>query len=74
MASQAQTRLQLLKDLQSAVKSYTAAERKRLQNEVSVMKAILKGRTGGAGIQSLNTQVASAAAKSSLDAYLNPPD
>lgn len=72
MASQADLRKQRLQELQSAVKKYAAAETKRLKNEVSVMESILKGRTGGAGIQKLNTQVAVEVAYASLDAYLNP--
>lgn len=72
MASQSERRLALLTALQATAKEYTAAERKRLENEVKVLKAVLSGRTGGAGIQKLNTKVAAAVAKRSLAAYLNP--
>lgn len=72
MASAANQRLQMLEELQTAAKAYTAAERTRLENEVSVLKAVLSGRTGGAGIQRLNTEMISAVAKKSLDDYLNP--
>jgi len=70
--STAQLRLQRVQALQKATKDYVDKETKRLKNEVSVMQAILKGRTGGKGIQDLNTQVASAVAYNDMAAYLAP--
>jgi hypothetical protein len=67
MASQ---RDQLLQDLQKTTKEYVAKERTRLQNEAAVMKAVLKGRTGGRGLQDQNTQVAAAVAQANLSKYL----
>jgi hypothetical protein len=71
--SQVSQRQQMLEELQTAAKEYTSKERTRLKNEAEVLKAILSGRTGGAGIQKLNMEMVSAVAKQSLDAYLNPP-
>lgn len=65
-------RLALVKDLQKAADEYVTKEKERLKNEVSVMQAILKGRSGGAGIQELNTQVAVAVAKKDMAEYLAP--
>lgn len=72
MASKAQLRRQMLSELQTAVNEYVTKEKKRLTNEVSVMEAILKGRTGGAGVQKNSTKVVAAVAKANLAAYLNP--
>jgi hypothetical protein len=64
------TRLERLKKLRDATKEYVATEKKRIENEVSVLEAVLKGRTGGKGIQQNNTAVVSKAAEADLAAYL----
>lgn len=61
---------QLLQDLKTTTKEYVSKERARLQNEAAVMKDILKGRTGGRGLQKTNTQVAAAVAQANLTKYL----
>jgi hypothetical protein len=73
MADQISKRMELLTALKKAAHEYTAKERTRLKNEVSVLKSILDGRTGGAGIQRISTDMVAAVAQQSLDAYLNPP-
>ena len=73
MADQISKRLELLEALKTSAHAYTTKERTRLQNEVQVLKRILSGRTGGAGVQRLNTLVVAAVAQRSLDDYLNPP-
>lgn len=65
-------RLTLLKELKKTGDDYVKKERERLGNEAKALEAILKGRTGGGGVQSLNTQVASAVAKRDLADYLSP--
>ncbi len=60
-----------IKELQRTVKDYVKSERTRIENEVTVLKAILSGRTGGAGIQSNSVSVVQAVAQSDLAAYLN---
>lgn len=64
------TRLDRLKTLQSAMQEYVDKERTRLTNEASVLDAVLKGRTGGKGIQAVNTKVGTAVAEKDLAAYL----
>ena len=61
------SRVQALAD---AVKEYTGKEKTRIENEVKVMEAILKGRTGGAGVQASTVAVVEAVAKNDLQAYL----
>jgi len=61
------SRVQALAD---AVKDYTAKEKTRIENEVSVLEAILSGRTGGAGVQASSTAVVAAVAQNDLKAYL----
>jgi hypothetical protein len=73
VADQVTKRMELLNALKTAAHEYTAKERTRLKNEVLVLKSVLDGRTGGAGIQRLSTAMVSAAAQRSLDDYLNPP-
>lgn len=65
------SRLELLRQLQSATKEYVKKERTRLQNEVSSLTAVLKGRTGGKGIQAIPTAVVASVAKKSLADYLS---
>lgn len=61
------SRVQALAD---AVKDYTAKEKKRIENEVKVLEAILSGRTGGAGVQASSTAVVAAVAQNDLKSYL----
>lgn len=60
-----------LDDLNSAVKDYVKAEKKRIENEVKVLEAVLKGRTAGAGIQANSVAVVQAVAESDLSDYLS---
>jgi uncharacterized protein YqeY len=64
------SRLDRLKELQKSLKEYLANERKRLENEVSVLESILDGRTAGKGIQQVNTTTISSVAESDLAKYL----
>jgi hypothetical protein len=59
-----------LQDLQDATKDYVKTEKKRLENEVKVLEAVLKGRTAGAGIQANSVAVVQAVAASDLASYL----
>ena len=61
------SRVQALAD---AVKEYTGKEKTRIENEVKALEAILKGRTGGAGVQKSSTKVVEAVANNDLLAYL----
>lgn len=58
-------------DLETAVKEYVKKEKTNIENEVKVMEAILKGRTGGAGVQASSTKVVAAVALDDLNAYLS---
>ena len=62
------SRLQELKD---ATDKYVDAEKKRIENEVKVLEAVLKGRTAGAGIQANSVATVQAVAQSDLAAFLN---
>lgn len=59
-----------LQDLKNATHDYVGQERTRLQNEVTVLEAILRGRTAGAGIQANSVAVVQAVAESDLASYL----
>jgi len=59
-----------LNDLKQAVHDYVDKEKTRIGNEVKVLKAILDGRTAGAGIQASSTAVVAAVAQSDLNDYL----
>lgn len=63
--------IEMLKNLQKATKEYVKKEKKRLENEAKVLEAVLKGRTGGRGIQAVNTKVVSSVAVKDLAAYLS---
>lgn len=63
-------RVARLSEIESTVKEYVKAEQRRIENEVRVLEAVLKGRTGGAGVQANSTGVVEAVAKSDLAAYL----
>jgi hypothetical protein len=56
--------------LRDTAKQYIAAEKKRIENEVSTLEAVLRGRTGGAGVQLKGIEVAKAAAENDLAAFL----
>lgn len=59
-----------LQDLETAAKDYIKAERKRAENEVKVLEAILSGRTGGQGIQAVSVRVVTEVANKDLADYL----
>lgn len=59
-----------LQDLQDATKEYVKSEKKRLENEVKVLEAVLQGRTAGAGIQANSVATVQAVAESDLAGYL----
>ena len=62
----------MVKELKTAADDYVKQEKKRLDAEAKAMQKILDGRTAGAGIQQLNTQMVAGVAQSSLDDYLAP--
>lgn len=64
------TRKERLQALQSATRDYVKAETRRLQNEADFLEAVLKGRTGGEGVQQIGTAVVEAVASKDLAAYL----
>lgn len=57
-------------ELQKATKEYVKKEKTRISNEVAVLKAILNGRTGGAGVQELGIGKITARAENSLAEFL----
>lgn len=59
-----------LKALRDAVHQYADAEKKRIENEVAVLQAVLDGRAAGKGIQQSSTTTVAAVAESDLAAYL----
>ena len=63
-------RQERLSQLQATAKEYVKSEKTRIENEVSVLEAVLKGRTGGAGVQKAGTALVEAVAKRSLAEYL----
>lgn len=63
-------RISRVSALRDTAKEYIKAEKTRIENEVSVLEAILSGRTGGAGIQLKGIQVAKSAAENDLAAFL----
>ena len=65
------SRLDMLKQLQSTTKEYVDKERTRLKNEAQVLTAVLKGRTGGKGIQATSTAVVTSVAQQNLASYLS---
>lgn len=65
------TRSQRIDALEKAVLEYTGKERTRLENEVSVLKAILSGRTGGKGLERTVTKTVSAVAYNDLNTFLS---
>lgn len=64
------SRLERLQKLETAAKEYASKEKKKIDDEVKSLEAILSGRTGGAGIQQASTSVVEAVAKDDLAAYL----
>ncbi len=59
--------------LKSATKDYIKTEKKRVENEVKVLEAVLNGRTGGSGIQAVSVAVVDAVANKDLADYLKGP-
>jgi hypothetical protein len=66
----ADTRASRLKALETATTKYITAERKRLNDEVAALKAILEGRTGGKAIQSVAANYVGAVARKDLKSFL----
>lgn len=64
------SRAERLQALRDATHEYVAAEKKRIENEVAVLEAVLDGRTAGKGIQAQSTSTVAAVAQSDLTAYL----
>lgn len=64
------TRQERLQSLADTTKEYVANEKKRIEDEVSALEAILKGRTGGAGIQQASTNMVQSVAEDDLASYL----
>lgn len=54
-------RLERLSNLEKAVKEYVKKEKARIDSEVSVLEAVLEGRTGGAGASISKTKIAAVA-------------
>ncbi len=65
------SRASRLQQLQDATKQYVDSEKKRIENEVKVLEAVLQGRTAGAGIQTNSVATVQAVAESDLAAYLS---
>jgi hypothetical protein len=63
-------RIDRVSELKKTVDEYVAAEKKRIENEVASLEAVLKGRTGGAGVQLEALKVAQSAAANDLAAFL----
>ncbi len=61
---------QRLQDLLQAVQQYVQTEQQRINDEVSVLEDVLRGRTGGAGVQTSSTAVVAAVAQNNIAAYL----
>jgi hypothetical protein len=59
-----------IQDLQDTAKDYIKSERTRAENEVKSLDEILKGRTGGQGIQAVSVAVVASVANKDLEAYL----
>jgi hypothetical protein len=60
-----------LQSLERALKEYVKEEKRRIENEVSVLEKVLSGRTSGKGVQSIGIAKVSAVAENSLKAYLS---
>jgi hypothetical protein len=64
------SRAERLENLRDSLRQYVGQEKKRIENEVAVLQAILKGRTAGRGIQEKSIQTVTAVAQSDLASYL----
>lgn len=64
------TRLERIQELETTTFQYIVAEQTRINNEVSVLQAILNGRTGGAGIQQISKNQVASVAQNDLAGYL----
>lgn len=64
------TRAERIQALAKAAKDYIAAEKKRIDAEVSSLQAILDARSAGSAIQQSSVAAVSAAAQDDLTAYL----
>lgn len=67
MSEERTIRIQALAD---AVKEYASKEKKRIEDEVAVLKTVLAGRTGGAGVQAISVKRVTEVANYDLQAYL----
>lgn len=71
MANQAaQSLQQRVSDLQTTAQKYISKEQTAIKNEVSVLQAILSGRTGGQGVQTSSAAAVNAAAFNDLADFL----
>lgn len=61
---------QRLQNLLQATQQYVQTEQTNINNTVSVLQAVLSGRTGGAGVQASSTTVVAAVAQNDIAAYL----
>lgn len=70
MASAADANADPLSLLQAATRDYVLKERDRLTNEATALEKILMARTGGQGIQQINTKLVAAVAYRDVASYL----
>ena len=63
-------RTKRLTDLKTAVLELAAKEKKRIEDEVAVLKKVMSGRTAGKGLESSTTDRVAAVAVNDLDAYI----
>lgn len=68
--SNRERRDQLLDDLQAAVDEWGDAEEKRINDEVSFMKSVLKGRTGSERLASANSAETQSILQHDVEAFL----
>jgi hypothetical protein len=61
---------QRLQNLLQATQQYVQNEQTVINNQVSVLQAVLNGRTGGAGVQASSTAVVAAVAQNDIATYL----
>jgi hypothetical protein len=66
----ASNRNQRLQSLLQTTQQYVQNEQTTINNQVSVLQAVLNGRTGGAGVQASSTTVVAAVAQNDIAAFL----
>lgn len=65
-----QRRNQLLDDLKTAADQWYAAEKKRIDDEVTFMKSVLRGRTGSDRLSRSNTSRATVLVIDDINSFL----